>query len=339
MRIGSFFESPVVNIVGARTVAPWAYDSDVSYVQTGRQALAAISRMYQQQGRKQLLVPDYLCGSMLQGFDESHWDMKTYRIDETLGIDLCDLLGKIENPSSTVILSATYFGNEPTEKYVSEIKRLRSLGVRVIEDETHRVLGTLEMVGDIGFASLRKVLPVADGAYIRGAFSLDPELECVHHGWQAMDEKLAGNVEASNKMYRESNIELQRQIFPPSLPSKRTIETLSEFDYEELRCRRRNNAGALRSYLADIKKVETLIFADVPSHLVVRVSDAKQIQSLLARKGIFCPIHWPQPERLKNTPWRNDLLSLPIDHRYTPHDMRRMAREIELIVEISECRK
>ncbi|MDO5452109.1 MAG: hypothetical protein Q4F56_03410, partial [Candidatus Saccharibacteria bacterium] len=243
------------------------------------------------------------------------------------------LVDKVTDPSRTVVLSATYFGNEPSYQHIEALEDLQKRGVRVIEDETHRVLGDLAPMGDVALASLRKTLPVADGAYIRGSLKLEPHSTLSHSGWRAMDEKLAGNHQKARVLFTETSRHLKESITQPSSPDLRTMETISTLNYEVLRERRRSNSAWLRERLLDLPGIDTVNAAVVPSHLVIQVEGAQQVQKKLSQAGIYCPIHWPRPERLKNIKWRDDLLSLPIDHRYDINDMQRIAEKIQIIVE------
>lgn len=333
LRIGSFFETPRRDLLKNAGKAPWDNGPNVSYVQTGRQALAAIATHYAKQGRDQLLVPEFLCESMLVGFDKQHWNFVFYRVTDRLTIDYDEVFCKISDPGRTVVMTAAYFGNEPTDEHVRLVRHLRDLGTRVVEDETHRVLGALEPLGDVAIASLRKVLPVADGAYIRGDLEVKPSVLRSHTGWQAMQHKFEGDLASAQETYKEASEVLSSWLSPPAVASERSLDTLFTLKYEELRKRRCENARTLRMAIADIEGVEPVVSAAVPSHLVIRISNPKKIQKSLAERGIFCPIHWPQPARLQGSNWKDDLLSLPVDHRYDRGDMLHIANQLEAAME------
>lgn len=330
--IGSFFESPGAELTRNKFTPPWEDSQRVTYVQTARQALAAIAVKYAKEGRNILLAPEYLCGSMLHGFDTVHWQLELYQVTESFAIDSENLVSKVTDPLRTVVLSATYFGNEPNDQHISAMKLLRAQGARVIEDETHRVLGPLEPLGDVAVASLRKVLPVADGAYIRGDSDIYPEIEREHSGWKAMDQKRSGYLEAARNTYKVANTELNSWLSPPARASDRTLRTLPVLDYQELKRRRRENGAVLRGLLGELTGIQIINHAEIPSHLVIRVPDAEGVQRRLASAGIFCPIHWPRPDRLQTRAWRENVLSLPVDHRYNSDDMGRVAKQLRLAV-------
>ena len=329
--IGSFFSTPSSSLLPGNQRPPWENGEKVSYVQSGRQALASIGRIYASEGRDELLIPDYLCNSMLEGFDLSHWELRTYRINSELMIDTEDLLSKVGDPPRTVVLSATYFGNEPSLRHRDRMKDLQDIGVRIIEDETHRIFGELNQVGDVAIASLRKLLPVADGAYIRGDLDFETSQDASSIGWMAMDEKASGNIENAKSLYAQGNQEISSRTFDPTLPTSRSLNVIEALDYEFIRNRRRSNAHYLRLNLKKRQYLEIVVNAEIPSHLLVRIPEAKFAQKKLADRGVFCPIHWPQPEHLSNLQWRHDLLSIPIDHRYDREDMQRIIDDLDSI--------
>lgn len=330
--IGSFFEAVNADLLGPVAPPPWETSRPpISYVQTARQALAALAATYSGEGRTRLIAPRYLCDSMLSGFIPSQWNLEVFSVMHDLTPEVSDLLKKVQRPAKSVILSATYFGAEPSDEYVDATETLRRRGARVIEDETHRVLGSLAPIGDVAIASLRKLLPVADGAYVRGDASVSPRVSRTHSGWSAMDEKMRDG-ETARGLFDKANEMLESVTRPPAYASERTLSTVARLDYGAIRARRRANATCLHGLLSDVDRVEVVSHADVPSHFVVRVPDAKRVQSYLATVRVFCPIHWPRPERLDAIQWPRGLLSLPVDHRYDDSDMERVAAQLKMAV-------
>ncbi|UJP08919.1 hypothetical protein L2X99_10540 [Microbacterium sp. KUDC0406] len=325
--IGSFFESAPELLRDTTSPPPWAHAGPIQYVQTGRQALAALAAVLEHERRDTLLVPAFLCESMIAAFPANRWTLRTYDVAEPLEIAANDLLRVADavDPARTAALTIAYFGAEPDVTHVAAVRGLQARGIRVIEDETHRVLGALRPLGDYAMASLRKVLPVADGAYLRG---LPREIELgyrAHRGWEAMDLKRVGSFTEARSVFSEAEEVLEATDgLAPVRASGRTMQTIAVLDYERLRSRRRDNAQVLRSVLSRNDRLRIVSTADLPSHVVIHVEDARYVQSELARQEIFCPMHWPRPERMRDVPWPRELLSVPVDHRYDTADMERV---------------
>jgi hypothetical protein len=146
-----------------------------------------------------------------------------------------------------------------------------------------------------------------------------------------MDLKREGKAEQARAAFEASTAVLEAEVAAARC-SERTTEVIRSLDYEALRARREANSRALRNHLAGLGGVAVVAAAQIPSHLVVSVGDAAAVQAKMARQGVFCPIHWPRPERLRAIPRRVDLLSLPLDHRYDPTDMERVASTLKAAV-------
>ncbi len=84
---------------------------------------------------------------------------------------------------------------------------------------------------------------------------------------------------------------------------------------------------------SDIHILNPLEAAPIPSHLVIEVANAKMVQARAASQGLFCPIHWPPSKVVAmNRSWPENVLSVPIDHRYGEEEMLHAA---EVLVEVS----
>jgi len=74
----------------------------------------------------------------------------------------------------------------------------------------------------------------------------------------------------------------------------------------------------------------------VPLYLPLLLKGRDSVRASLASQGIFCPVHWPRPSSLgvpkppsEESPLWTDEISIIIDQRYGPEDIRRIARAIE----------
>src|SRR3954454_15374893 len=169
--IGGDFEAPAADMLLSPGAPPWEQrhpDSSIAYVESGRQGLAAIAQELEAEERGRLLVPAHFCDSMLEAFLRRGWEVAPLPV----GDDLFPLPGTIgqalAEPHATVILHAPYFGQDTPAHVRDELAVARSSGTRLIVDETHRPLSPSEFPADFRIASLRKTLPLYDGAYVLG---------------------------------------------------------------------------------------------------------------------------------------------------------------------------
>jgi hypothetical protein len=314
--------------------APWEDERmQTVHVETGRQALALLAHELASTVDSTLLVPAYLCDSMIDPFLDRGWRVEPYRMTDDLRVDEAHLRSLAAGRSRPfAVLLALYFGREPDAAYRSLVVDLQRAGATVIDDETHRVFSPGDSGADFAVASLRKTLPLADGAYLRGPgdhaiLPAGPESP----RWAAMDAKgthLAGHTgdQSFARLFAEANHALEASDTPRGI-GERTEGAIAHLDYDLLRGARQANAQALSDELVTLGAQVVNSPGDelLPSHLVVSVPDPKSVQRAMAASGVYCPIHWPPSERLDVGPWPSRFLSLPVDHRYTPTDMSRAA--------------
>ncbi|TFV96948.1 hypothetical protein [Orlajensenia leifsoniae] len=313
------------------------------YLETGRQVLGLIADREGSSGIRTVLLPAHFCESMAQPFAERGWRILLLPLKPDLRFDLAacrEVLAALNGPALAVIMS--FFGSQPDVAHRRLAKELREQSVVVVEDETHRVFrpgGAVD--ADYYFGSMRKLLPVADGAYLRGLEGTirDSIARGIGAGarWSPMDEKL-GDLEADRPstagLFRSANAELESSI-EPRTASVRTLNTIQRMDFEWMVARRIENQAELLTGLRSWGDLQVVSEASpsVPSHLVVSVPNPGELQRRLSDHRIYCPIHWPRPSFIDDAePWREDLISLPVDHRYGPADMRRLSDAIRVAI-------
>jgi hypothetical protein len=313
---------------------PWSAWARWSLFQSGGQALRWLSHAMWDEGRRAILMPGYLCETMIVPFSDHPWHMTFYRYDDQLRPVLDDFKEQVVAPDEQVALVAEYFGRLLSEAWQAELDEQMSAGLRVVEDRTHRVFDSEQPRAHYSIASLRKTLPVGDGGVLSGAHVAEGLVDQPGPGdmyWEAMDLKSAAesqaDIDEANVMFRQAESDFERQL-TPARASTRTRLALGHLDYEGFAKRRSQNATVLTAHL-DEAGVDVVAGTDaaVPSHVVVRANEPKQVQRALADLGIYCPIHWPRPPQVPSTlAWIDDVISLPIDHRYSERDMEHVAK-------------
>jgi hypothetical protein len=316
---------------------PWGSAAQITYVQSGGQALRLLSEYLWRDGRRQLVLPRFLCESMITPFATRPWRIRYYDVDRNLQpcLELVHL--PHAEHSQTVILAAGYFGYSLSTDSVEALVHMQSAGVRIIQDRTHNVFDRSGWMAEFTVSSLRKLLPVGDGAVITGgswkiATSQTGPGETY---WRAMDLKASGDpvaIENSRAIFAAAEQAFERQL-DPTLATSRTVETLERLPYAGMAEARRHNARILSELIGKQRVINGNLETGTPSHLVVRVHDPSVVQGRLASAGIYCPIHWPRPQQIPDVfSWPNDVLSLPVDHRYNETAMKRVAKMFNKVV-------
>ncbi|WP_049991622.1 DegT/DnrJ/EryC1/StrS family aminotransferase [Natrinema salifodinae] len=146
----------------------YAPDVEYTYYGAGKIALRdGLAGLVEPGGN--VLVPAYLSPAVVEPFRDLGLEPRFYAVEETLAPDFADLEDRIDD-DTVAITSVNYFGFPQPG-----LRRLASLAddhdCYHIDDNAHaplsvaddRLLGTH---GDLGIATLRKLLPVPDGAVL-----------------------------------------------------------------------------------------------------------------------------------------------------------------------------
>ena len=336
--IGSSFEivQDKYLVAGTSRPFPWVETSDMYYVESGRQALALVEAELRAQGHSRIHVPSYLCDSMIHPFQSAGWTLTELPVDDDLVIRPADLISRV---TTGVLLHAPYFGRQDSPEMLDALAILRRRGVVVVADETHRVFSGPSSVADIRVASLRKSLPLFDGAYVTGVSDrLSPGVQTAPSKAALLRERAmrvktdALSSGAGNKAHLELFARAERATEARTQPAPMSADSLAllhRLDLKLIGTTRRMNSITLTRALGHSDRFRVINSPDenlLPFYVVLETVDAAGLQHYLVGHRIYCPIHWPPSELLTRTgTWPTCYLSLPIDHRYDEKDMLRMA--------------
>ena len=314
-------------------------------VVSGRTAL----RLIAQRLDGPVLLPSYLCASMVQPFLEEGIPVSFYRVDAGLQVDVDDLLQRARRDRPAAILAVAYFGFplDPTVKDVLDELRPQC---RIIEDCVQGSLlefpsPVVGSTGDFVLTSFRKYLPLPDGGLVLGPAAdelaqLEPS-RSRYVQWRTIGKALCreymdGAPEEVVPGYRallraaEDLLDAESPLEGMSEFSAGLLETL---DLPAAAARRRENYSYLASVFADSELVKQLTPAlppDVsPLFFAVRV-DARyrdEVRDALRLQRVFLPVHWPVPDEVDRAEFpeagelSESILGLHVDQRYARPDM------------------
>ena len=332
VRIGSSFAASARGEVPLDHAVPWGNADRTVYVQSGRQALRLLSELLWSQGYRRLVLPGYLCESMITPFESRDWDVHfspmgdRLRPDASLYEELC-----LDQPGETVALIAEYFGRDLPNETRTAIVRWIDQGAAVIEDRTHNLFDGGSSGATYTLGSMRKLLPVGDGCFVQGlagaprlpGSAVDPSTS----RWRGMDLMAARptDPEPARDLYRRAEADFDIALAPAAM-SSRSVEELRFLDFSAMSRSRKENFAVLVERIDHLTVVNDDLDGGTPAFLVVRTVERETLQEMLARRGIFCPILWPRPPQLPpDAPWHDDVLAVPIDQRYGPQEMEYIA--------------
>jgi hypothetical protein len=158
------------------TRVPFPYQTGNGYFLNGGQAcIRVIGDYVVDHGIDTILLPAYLCPTIVETLTQSGIKVDFFRINEDFSIDLDDLSTRIAEFSNRAVYFIDYFGFSPGRPEIDFLRSLRERGTILVEDSAQA--GFQEhTIGDFVFNSLRKFCPY-DGAYLNAPCSMEKYID------------------------------------------------------------------------------------------------------------------------------------------------------------------
>lgn len=326
--IGGEFPIAVTDVLNAET--RHLQTSDVYTYSSGRAALNQILKYLKKERNIDLvLLPDYLCSSVLVPVKTLKLEYKFYPIDDTLELEQ-NAFAKLYDKTAAVLL-INYFGLKDLSKQVTFIRDFDNNAI-IIEDDVqafYEFKKDLDGV-DFKFTSLRKTFAVPDGGLVKTKHQL-PKVETPNtFGQYKAAAALLKSMREGNfndQIYLEL-FEKGEGLIDSELECGMSIiaeKLYGIVDEERVKVRRLNNARYLIEELAKIgiSPILPLFGNHVPLFVPILLNDRDVVRKNLFKEEIYCPVHWPLEEmKLQRGRFMaENELSLIIDQRYTRADM------------------
>lgn len=315
----------------------WTLGQDEYAYASGRAALFQILRYCRQSlGIRTILIPEYVCDSVVEAVRQSTLEIKTYPITDALQMDT-NALGKLD-AKNTAILIVNYFGMADAESQKQYI-RTNYPDAIIIEDDVQAYYAYQKPLGTeyFKFTSLRKWFAVPDGGLVKTKYPMPNATK--ENTFAAT--KLAGAAlkhirECLNRdeLYLEI---LQRgeEMIDANLEngmSDIAQRLMATIDTEHIAQQRLRNAHVLRERLKHIPLVKELMEQSedaVPLFIPIYVNNRDEVRRAMFDAGIFCPVHWPNQQTNHAQEIAKHELSLIIDQRYDEANMNRIVEIVE----------
>ncbi|WP_347835073.1 DegT/DnrJ/EryC1/StrS family aminotransferase [Gracilibacillus sp. JCM 18860] len=330
-------------------------------VNTGRSAIKAVISLIQDNNKKHILLPSYLCASMVKPFLEMNVVVEFYKINKDFSINLDDLESRI-NENTRAIFVNNYFNisiNEKTKKKILDLKSNNDL--ILIEDITHTLLNRRRKdFGDVLIGSIRKWFALPSGGIIISnnknidleEFSLMSDMQSTFHQYRILGQVLKNTYvheieqpklkEKFMQLFKDAENDLDDNEIKVTKIDNYSQNILQRIDIKEIRDARIRNFKILYEGLKglndSIKMVgEQLSNVDdiVPLGFPVLSSNREGLKLHLIKNKIYPPIHWELPSYInkeiytKSYDLSENILTIPCDHRYTAEDMYRVIEVIK----------
>lgn len=315
----------VLNAEGRHSVTP-----DVYTYSSGRAALYQIlNYLKQEKGITRVLLPDYLCSSVLVPVKAIGLEFVFYQIDESLELEQDNLSTLYGN--NTVILLINYFGLKNLEKQIKTIRNIDERAI-IIEDDVQAYYEFLKPLGEVDFkfTSLRKTFAIPDGGLVKTKHHMPLVDKPNTFGQYKAAAALLKSMREGNfndKIYLEM-FEKGESLIDEEIKCgmSRIAEKLYYFiNDEHVKVRRLNNAHYLLDELKKIglKPILPLNDDHVPLFVPILLERRNEVRKAMFQKEIFCPVHWPLEglELQRGGVMAEKELSLIIDQRYGRKEM------------------
>ena len=301
--------------------------ADTRLYATARAALAAllIARRI-----RRLWLPAYSCPALAQAATEARVELAWYGVDERLHSDIDSLRNQIAPEDA--VLAIAWFGRPPEAAFhalAADCPRLL-----IVEDRAQALDPGGGIDGAVRLYSPRKLVGVADGGLLIGPdLPAEAELPASSGLWAANDGR-GSDVDGLDPSGWFPAYQAREAAFDarPRRCSDRTRAALNRIDMDSEADARRRNWQALAASLADVAlwAIPSPDFA--PLAFPVVVDDAAGLVTHLAGRRIWAARHWadlPSPAGFADAhALSRRCVSLPLDGRYTPQDMGRVAEAV-----------
>ncbi len=351
--IGSDFELPLGSLMRRRkSTGIGSTSSNGIFLASGRDALHWIVSALVVPPGSRVLLPAYLCESVLDPFAASGMRIGFYNITRQLQVDRADLERKL-SPDTRLLLYIDYFGLQ--NGIPEDLVESKSPDAVVIQDASHGFLADLDettAMADVRFASYRKLLPLPDGAAVwwgRG-HKAGPGTARIRQSaghLAAVYLRFLGGVlkalwlrfpwlyprQTFRKLFSWGNALVDSYPKPAHMSalSRRILRGLNAA--EVVRARRCN----FEYLLAELKHRDDVcpMYMSLPEGVCplgfpVLVHDRDGLARHLITRQIYPPVHWELPEAVDRDEfdsawWVSDhILTVPMDQRYGEQDMERI---------------
>jgi dTDP-4-amino-4,6-dideoxygalactose transaminase len=322
--------------------------TDGVFLSGGQSALRFILEDLCINSEELILMPSYLCHTILYPIREKGIKYDFYKINKDLSIDLVDLQKKVQTFKPKAVFIIDYFGfnqNEATIKFLTDLKKT---GITIIEDGVQMLWFKADgFIGDYVFNSYRKFLPI-DGSLVIGA----KKIHIVPPNSETEDEysNLVNEARMLKTSYMNFNIGKEEEYLKlyslaeekyykanrPLLIKENSKKLLSMIDIKYIREKRLKNYKFIFKELQDNKGIHILfnekaLSDNIPLGLPIFIQNRDTVRKKLMAERIYCPVHWNLEtegyiyDNFDTSRYISEhILTIPIDQRYDFDDMKRI---------------
>jgi dTDP-4-amino-4,6-dideoxygalactose transaminase len=337
--IGSYFNIPF-NLIFKKKINCFPKTILLS---SGRDCLSYIIESNKWGCNNRILMPSYLCESILEPFKKKKIKIIFYKIKKSMEIDHKDLKLKISKGKFDAILTIDYFGliKQELQKFPEKEKIIH------LNDQVQSFLSNTKKEGDYIFNSYRKFLCLPDGSYLKVKNKSKEQIKLkrsIPHSLFIVTKLISGllkNIPFLKLMFRALFEISEKKLInydKPAKMSKISKILLSRTNFVEIKKKRRENYLFLNDKIKEMKNIKPLISKikaeDCPIGFPIICKNRDKLKKHLIKNKIYPPIHWNLPKEINKKEFKDswniskNILTIPIDQRYDEKDMQRIVNVI-----------
>jgi len=320
------------------------------FLNGGRACVTVIAKYLTSQNIHRILLPFYLCPTILDVLEASGLQYSFYRVHENLSIDIEDLQCKVADQQAIYFIN--YFGFPQPATVQQYLHTLQQQGKLLVEDNAQA--GFMEhTLGDLTFNSMRKLCP-QDGGYLQTRFDLSdiiaqyagrpnrrlPIIRAYRHKLHDYLLEGIGEFEELEELFRLSEqYYLQDGVIEGDEQERWHIEHM---DWEGIKKKRRDNYLFLLELIAPIPGI-TPLFPELPARVMpmglpvyIDGISRDQVYEELGRASIGLVIHWEELLHNQRTAANAEvvemasrMLTLNCDQRTSKKQLKYMVHKLQ----------
>lgn len=319
---------------------------NVILTSSGRGAITHILNNVQLKN-KTVLLPTYICESVIKPFVEYGYKCLFYGIMDDLNACIDDLLN---HHDIGFFLHMGYFGYPTNHQVGSIIKKFKDNYTVIIEDVTHTLFSSITYYNENDFyiGSIRKWMGIPDGGFVASTRRKLPTLSNENKVFASLrldalrikgEFITSGNYDLKNEFlakFNDSELLLDNDINPYAI-SDISSSLLNGQDVELICRQRRLNYNHLYDNLNNLESIRVLLPKAnqniCPLFFPILIPQRDLVRKKLIEKDIYCPIHWSKSEMITDSDSLYDNeLSIPCDQRYDTKDMDKIISNLKTIL-------
>ena len=316
------------------------------FLSSGRDSIIYFIRAYK---IKKILLPSYVEELILKLFQSENVQVKFYKINDELKIDLDELKKKSHDVDAVFLIHYFGFVHTPTEIKIF----CQENNLILIEDCVQSMLSTFQdkpigSFSDVSLNSLRKFIGIPDGSILTtkkrtNIFESNLHKKFVNKKKSALIGKfnyLSGNKNYSRYYFKNAFVDAEKIIYQYKKPAPMTMESrnmLKKINFEKISKTRRKNFRHLLSHLTNIAFYKKLPNNVCPLGFPIICKNRSKTKKNLIKNKIYPAIHWELSNEIKKNEfdesWKisKSILTIPIDQRYSMEDMERIVSVLRKI--------